>query len=60
MIIRNSAKCLVCNREIVSHFRHDYVSCLCGNLSIDGGKDYFKRSAEIPSMVKDTSEVVDD
>lgn len=39
-IIRNRAKCLVCGEIIESTFRHHYVECSCGNLFIDGGKDY--------------------
>lgn len=43
IIIKNSAKCLKCGDVIESKHRHDYVSCKCGNLSVDGGKDYCKR-----------------
>lgn len=28
-IIKNSAKCLNCNTEVESTFRHDYVACPC-------------------------------
>lgn len=43
MIYRNSAKCLKCNEELISRSRHDYVTCKCGSLSVDGGRDYLKR-----------------
>lgn len=42
--IKNIAKCLLCGDIIESKHRHDYVTCKCGNLSVDGGKDYCKRS----------------
>jgi len=42
-IIRNSAHCLLCDTEIVSTHVHDFVTCPCGNLSVDGGHDYIKR-----------------
>ena len=42
--IKNIAKCLLCGDIIESKHRHDYVTCKCGNLSVDGGKDYWKRS----------------
>ena len=42
-IARNSAKCLVCGDVIESKHRHDFVTCSCGNLSVDGGKDYLRR-----------------
>ena len=40
----NKAKCLKCGDIIESKHRHDYVSCKCGAISVDGGKDYLKRS----------------
>ena len=43
-IIRNSAHCDVCDEEIESTHRHDFVMCTCRNIAVDGGKDYFKRS----------------
>ena len=55
MILRNSAKCLSCKEEVESRHRHDYVSCSCGNVSVDGGKDYLKRSVRDTSNYEDTS-----
>ena len=43
-IIRNSVKCLLCMEEIESTHRHDFKFCKCGNIAVDGGKDYLKRS----------------
>ena len=43
-ILVNKAKCLECGEVIDSRHRHDFVTCKCGNLSVDGGKDYLKRS----------------
>lgn len=43
-IIKNAAKCLNCNEIVESKNRHDFVMCSCGNLAVDGGKDYLKRS----------------
>lgn len=43
VILRNSAKCLSCGDEIESKHRHDFVTCSCGNLSVDGGLCYLKR-----------------
>jgi len=42
-IIRNSALCLDCDTEIESTHRHDFRYCKCGNLAVDGGKDYLRR-----------------
>jgi hypothetical protein len=55
-ITKNSAKCLTCNDEIESKHRHDYVSCKCGSISVDGGKDYLKRSFIDFGRLEDTSE----
>lgn len=40
--MRNRVQCLLCGEVIESKFRHDYVTCKCGNVSVDGGKDYCK------------------
>ena len=42
-IFLNQAKCLLCEDVIVSKHRHDFVTCSCGNLSVDGGSWYAKR-----------------
>jgi len=54
-IIRNSAMCLECNQHIESTHRHDYVTCMCGNLSVDGGADYIRRAVKDATKYKDTS-----
>lgn len=43
MILRNRARCLKCGDVIESKSVHDFVTCSCGNLSVDGGKYYLKR-----------------
>lgn len=45
-IIRNSARCLVCGDEIESTHVHDYSTCSCGNLSVDGGRSYLLRGGD--------------
>lgn len=42
-IIKNAAKCLNCNEVIESKHRHDFVTCKCGKLSVDGGHAYLRR-----------------
>ena len=49
--------------EIESKDRHDFVRCNCGNIAVDGGLDYIKRSFMPDCKWKDTSiveEVEDD
>lgn len=45
MILRNAAECRRCGDVIESKHRHDFVSCSCGAISVDGGRSYLKRSA---------------
>ena len=54
-IVKNSATCLLCGHEIESTHRHDFVVCSCGEISLDGGHSYFRRSARNFSNLKDTS-----
>ena len=42
MIVRNSAKCLRCGDEIESKHRHDWQTCSCDNIFVDGGHDYIR------------------
>jgi hypothetical protein len=44
VVVTNEARCLSCKDVIQSLHRHDYNSCSCGNLTVDGGHDYLKRS----------------
>jgi hypothetical protein len=48
-IICNKAQCLLCGDVIESKFTHDYVSCSCHNLSVDGGRSYLRRSIKQPT-----------
>lgn len=52
MIISNKARCKKCNTVIESKHRHDFVSCKCKAIFVDGGKDYLRRGF----MSKDAEE----
>ena len=52
VIVRNSAKCLLCEDEIESTYRWDFKRCKCGAIAVDGGKDYLRR---VGSSYQDTS-----
>jgi hypothetical protein len=41
---QDAMHCLSCDEVIYSVNRHDYRTCSCGKVSIDGGKDYTKAS----------------
>ncbi|MDD5907504.1 MAG: hypothetical protein PUD76_04015 [Clostridia bacterium] len=42
-IVRNSIRCKKCNDIIQSNGRHDFQSCQCGAVAVDGGLDYLRR-----------------
>lgn len=39
----NAARCLDCGDLLYSQTRHDFKTCACGNLSVDGGSAYTRR-----------------
>jgi hypothetical protein len=43
MIIQNAVTCNGCGDFIVSKHRHDFVTCSCGAISVDGGQSYLRR-----------------
>lgn len=45
-IIVSSIICKKCYTRLISRYRHDYVQCLCGDVSLDGGNDYCKIRGE--------------
>lgn len=53
---RNRMQCTLCKDIIESKFRHDFVTCKCGNLGVDGGLDYFKFSFKFYGKWKDLCE----
>ncbi|MFY8248149.1 MAG: DUF7695 domain-containing protein [Gloeomargaritales cyanobacterium] len=55
MILKNSKRCNHCNDEIESKHRHDFVTCFCGKISVDGGKDYGRTLFTELSDFTDTS-----
>lgn len=60
-ILRNKAKCLKCGDVIESKYRWDYVSCSCGSLAVDGGRDYLKRCGSLEEgSYEDLSEYTDE
>lgn len=43
VVITNKAKCNICGDIIESKHVHDFKTCSCGNVSVDGGRDYLRR-----------------
>lgn len=40
LLLKNSIQCNHCKEEIESKYRHNFVTCKCGKVSVDGGKYY--------------------
>lgn len=38
--MRNRAKCRLCRDIIASIYQHDYVTCKCGEIAVDGGSGF--------------------
>lgn len=46
-LIFNAVQCVKCDDVVVSTHRHDFRSCKCGAIAVDGGLDYTKRCGDI-------------
>ena len=45
MIIKRSmARCKFCGDIIESKYTHNYVTCSCGAIAVDGGHEYLRRN----------------
>ena len=43
VIVQNAVICNKCEDYIVSKSHHDFVTCSCGHVSVDGGQAYCRR-----------------
>ena len=55
-LIRNRCQCRKCGDIIESKHTHDFVSCQCGAIFTDGGKDYVRRGYKDKNDIIDLSE----
>ena len=60
MIIQNAVTCLACGDFIVSKHRHDFVTCTCGAVSVDGGQAYLRRVGDLTNAVDHSWELPDE
>ena len=51
-IIQNEAECRKCGDIIWSAHRHDFKSCRCGAISVDGGMDYIRRVGDPADFIE--------
>lgn len=64
-VIVNKIRCKKCGDIIESKSKHDFKSCKCGAVAIDGGTDYLRRTFkdspkdfEELSVCEDVSDVI--
>lgn len=43
-IRKNAVFCYICQEEVESKHRHDFRGCACGQVFVDGGTAYRKRT----------------
>lgn len=60
MIIENTVVCLSCGDKIVSKHRHDFVTCTCGSVSVDGGQEYLRRVGDFGNAMDISWSLPDD
>lgn len=60
MIIQNAVICNKCDEFIFSKTRHDFVTCKCGAISVDGGQDYLRRVGDLSAAIDMSWELPDD
>lgn len=58
-IYQNQVKCLKCNDVIRSKNRHDFVTCSCGAISVDGGSWYLKRVGDLDAYEEQSENYTD-
>lgn len=58
MIIKNAIKCNRCGDIIESKSVHDFKSCSCGCVSVDGGTEYLRRSFQKEGDYTELSETI--
>lgn len=55
-ISKNASTCGTCKETIESRNRHDFVTCSCGSVSVDGGTWYCRRSYKTGAPYEDIIE----
>ncbi len=58
-IVANKARCRLCGDIIESKNRHDWQTCSCGAIFVDGGRVYLRRGARNFEDLEELSEFED-
>lgn len=60
VVVTNKAQCKLCGDTIESKNRNDFQRCGCGEIGVDGGKSYLKRSAKDLNNIIELSDTYDE
>lgn len=60
VVVVNKAQCKLCGDIVESTHRHDFKFCKCGEIAVDGGKAYIKRSAKNLGNIIELSETYEE
>ncbi len=60
MIISNQGRCKLCGDAPFSAHRHDFKSCECGEICVDGGTVYIRRLAKNFNNFTEMAIIIDD
>ena len=47
----NRIRCAKCLDILTSRHVHDFVTCSCGSVSVDGGNDYYRYVGELQNIL---------
>ena len=59
MVKQTGIHCPKCGEDIYSNSRHDFVSCQCGEVFVDGGFDYLRFGGTELSTIEHVTREVD-
>jgi hypothetical protein len=54
MIIQNGGTCNKCKQYIYSAHVHDFSTCKCGSISVDGGTFYLRRVGDYSNFIDES------
>lgn len=59
-IVINRIRCKHCGDIIESHTTHDFRTCSCESVSVDGGHDYLRRVFKTSNDFEELSKIVEE
>jgi len=60
VVVTNKAQCRLCGDVIESMSGHDFRRCKCGEIFVDGGRNYIRRGASSLDNIIEMSETYEE